>query len=77
MTAHDLALWRTRALLVEQTRIHEFIKLEDCRPPGASIHQVLAVLKEAGMERVGTWWTPGEGTYDWLVYHLYGVESYA
>lgn len=65
--------WRIRALLVEQTQEKEFIRLEDIRPVGATIHEVLEILREAKMERVGSWWTPGAGTYDWLAFHLHGV----
>jgi len=64
--------WRIRALLVEQTQLREFIKLADCQPDGATIHDVLDVFHEAGLVRAGTWWTPGSGTYQWLCLHLHG-----
>ena len=65
--------WKIMALLVEQTQSHEFIRLEDIRPHGATVWDALEVLREAGMQRSGLWWTPGEGTYAWLCRHLHGI----
>ncbi len=66
--------WKIMALLAEQSQLHEFIHLEDIRPKGATVWDVLEVLKDAGMSRVGMRWTPGEGTCDWLCRHLHGVS---
>ncbi len=69
------AAWRVRALLCEISQRNEFLKLSDIQPPGADIHDVLEIAREAGLVRVGTWWSYGETTHEWLTFWLHGVVS--
>jgi hypothetical protein len=65
MTIHEA---RIMALLIESLQRHQYIRQEYVTPPAATLAEVRAVMADAGMEPCGDFaWTPGRGTYAWLI----------
>ncbi len=76
MTTRSPITWRIMALLVEALFDRQFVTEISLAVDGATRVDVVVVLTDAGMVRVGrtSTWEPGVGTYPWLVHWYHGIE---
>lgn len=68
--------WRIMALLVEKLQLKQYVTVSDILPYGVRYDAAVEVLEEACMERITQQtYTPGKGTYEWLLFHLGFIEG--